>query len=216
MKQIKDLTGKKIGKLTVLKLHHIEQRFLKNNPTVKNGLRYFYLCQCECENKIIVNKDNLNKLHTLSCGCLKNIAYHKTHGLSTSRLYGIWVGIKTRCYDSHCKSYSNYGLKNIAMCDEWKSDFMNFYNWAINNGYNDSLTIDRIDVNGNYSPSNCRWVDKITQANNKTNNHFITYKNETHTLAEWAKLKGLTYQMLQHRIRRKWDIEKALNTPRLR
>ena len=125
----------------------------------------------------------------------------------------IWRAMKERCYNSKCEAYHNYGGRGIIVCDEWLHNFKAFYDWSITNGYRDDLTIDRIDVNGNYEPSNCRWVTRLTQANNQRTNHLITYKGETHTMAEWAKIKHISYGALRQRLYRKWSIEKALNTP---
>lgn len=123
------------------------------------------------------------------------------HGMIHTRLYSIWHCIKVRCYIKSCLSYKNYGGRGITVCDEWKKDFMSFYNWAINNGYKDDLTIDRIDVNGNYEPKNCRWATKKQQDNNKRTNHFVEYKGETKTIKQWADLTGICYSTLSKRVR---------------
>lgn len=136
------------------------------------------------------------------------------HGFKHTRIYNVWAGIKARCYNPNNKSYKDYGGRGIIMCDEWKNGFINFKNWAISNGYNDNLTIDRINVNGDYEPSNCRWATKKEQCNNRTTNKFITYKNEIHTLAEWSEIVGIKYKCLHKRIKYfNWSIEKAFNTP---
>ena len=105
-----------------------------------------------------------------------------------SRLYHIYQSIKQRCYYPKAISYKRYGAKGIVMCDEWKNDFMSFYNWAIANGYSDNLTIDRINSNGNYEPSNCRWVTYKLQANNKSSNVFLSLNGVVHTIAEWSDI----------------------------
>ncbi|MBR6613178.1 MAG: hypothetical protein IKK84_00235 [Clostridia bacterium] len=120
--------------------------------------------------------------------------------------------MKARCYNKNVERYKNYGGRGIKVCDEWRDDFMAFYQWAIKNGYQDSLTLDRKNVNGDYEPSNCRWVTKETQANNTTRNHYISYKGETKTIAEWARVKGIPYKALFKRINDGWEVEKALNT----
>lgn len=134
------------------------------------------------------------------------------HNHSHARIYFCWQSMKDRCYNPNNKNYKNYGGRGIKVCDEWK-DFVVFEKWAKDNDYNDKLTIDRIDVNGNYEPSNCRWVDMITQENNKTNNRFITYNNETHTLMEWSKILNCNYNSLRTRLERNWSIERAFNVP---
>ena len=112
------------------------------------------------------------------------------HGMSRTRLYNIWREMKRRCYNKACKSYKDYGGRGIIVCLEWLNNFQTFYDWAITNGYNEILSIERKDVNGNYEPSNCRWATKKEQANNKRNNHFITINDEIMTIAQCAKKSG--------------------------
>ena len=119
--------------------------------------------------------------------------------------------MKDRCYNSNSKNYKNYGLRNIKVCIEWKNNFINFYDWAINNGYKDNLTIDRIDVNGDYEPSNCRWATVKQQQNNKRNNHVLCYKNEKHNITEWGLILGIKRDTIYNRLRRGWTVEKALS-----
>ena len=111
------------------------------------------------------------------------------------------------------KDYINYGKRGIVMCDEWKNDFVSFYDWAMDNGYREHLTIDRIDVNGNYEPSNCRWVTKEIQNKNTRRNINITYKGETHNVSEWASILNMNINTLYDRLRRGWSGEKTLSTP---
>lgn len=159
MSKINDLTGKKFGRLKVV-------RYYGSN---KNG-RALWLCQCECGNtKVIVGNSLINKA-TISCGCYnkehsKNI--HTKHNMSYSKIYKVWNGMKTRCYNKNFLYYCNYGGRGIKICDEWKNDFSKFYEWAINNGYKEGLTIDRINNDGNYEPNNCRWVTRAEQNRNK-------------------------------------------------
>lgn len=183
---------------------------------IKNG-RKTWECQCKCGNIVSVTECHLKSGHTKSCGCLKkdnDKKIHTKHGLRYTRLYSIWSNIKYRCECKTCSDYQHYGERGINLCDSWKS-FEPFYHWAIVSGYQDKLTIDRIDVNGDYSPQNCRWVDCKTQANNKRNNHWINYNNQTHTIAEWSEIINIPYQTLYSRIvTMKWDVEKALTTYR--
>lgn len=132
------------------------------------------------------------------------------HGKSKTRLYHTWKHIKQRCYNTNDKDYKYYGGRCIAVCDEWLKDFMNFYNWAINNGYNENLTIDRIDVNGNYEPSNCRWVDRKQQSRNRRNIKRYTINGKTHCLSDWCEILGLKSNTVRIRLYRGWSIEKAL------
>lgn len=135
-----------------------------------------------------------------------------THGKRNTRLYSIYAHIKERCYNANNKSYHYYGAKGIIICDEWLHDFQAFYDWAMANGYADNLTIDRIDVNGNYEPSNCRWVTMKEQSNNKSCNISIAFNGKTQTLKQWADELGINYTRLYQRIYvRGWSVEKAFD-----
>ena len=198
-----DLKGQKFEKLSVIK--RVESR---NNHTM-------WLCKCDCGKQTVVNASNLKRGHTQSCGCL-NIEKppHKLHGKRNTPLYDVWCNIKQRCYNKNNNAYEYYGAENKTVCDEWLNDFQAFYNWAMQNGYKEGLTIERIDGNIGYTPKNCRWATKREQANNRRTNHFVTYNGETHTMAEWARIKEINYNKLKQRINKlHWNIEKALNTP---
>jgi Fic family protein len=122
--------------------------------------------------------------------------------------------MKSRCYYKGNNRYEYYGGRGIVVCDEWKNNFIAFYEWAMSNGYSDELSIDRIDLNGNYEPSNCRWATKVEQANNKSNNRFITFNNQTHTASQWAKITGIKEATIRYRIiHSNWNVERALTTP---
>lgn len=136
----------------------------------------------------------------------------KKHGESHTRLHNIWLGMKNRCYNKKHDRYPFYGGRGIAVCPEWKNDYIAFRDWARSHGYSDNLTIDRIDVNGNYCPFNCRWIDRKEQARNRTSNVF--YKGKC--LAEWCELLGISQKALNRRLRDGWNIEKALFTPLLK
>lgn len=132
------------------------------------------------------------------------------HGMKKSRLYNIWCNMKARCNNPNHTYYHCYGAKGISVCEEWV-DFASFSEWAIANGYSDTLTLDRIDPNLGYSPSNCRWVSMKTQENNRTNNKKITLNGVTHTVAEWADKIGVPYKTLYTRLfQLNWSIERAL------
>lgn len=207
MTNFKDLTGQKFGRLTVIKR-------VEND---KNGNSQ-WLCKCECGNEKIVRTNTLKRSESTSCGCLRNEKVKKAntkHGLNNSRIYHIWKGIKHRCNCRTSNGYKIYGGRGIKVCDEWIKDFKAFYDWSIENGYKDNLTIDRIDNNGNYTPNNCRWVTSKKQANNRSNNHIIVYKNERHTLSEWANIYDIPSRLLRDRIiRSNWSFEKAISTPK--
>lgn len=199
-RKAKDLKGQKFDKLTVIK-----QVKSRNNNS-------WWLCKCECGNYKEIDGSHLKRGYTKSCGCEQGPK--KKHNKCNTRIYKIWEGINYRCNCKNINSqnYKNYYLRNIKICDEWANDFMNFYNWAINSGYSDNLTIDRIDNNGDYEPNNCRWVNYKTQANNRRNNIIIKYNNEKRTLKEWSEILGIDYNILYRRIREyHWPIEKAFN-----
>ena len=130
--------------------------------------------------------------------------YNKKHGLYKHDLYSRWAKIKARCN-------TVYKNKNIKVCDEWSNSFEAFYQWAINNGYKENLTIDRINNNDGYKPSNCRWVNMKTQANNRSNNHLITYDNKTLTLSQWSNILNIKSSTLRRRLKVGWSLDKALN-----
>lgn len=136
-----------------------------------------------------------------------------THGKRHTRLYGIWLQMKNRCFNAKTKRYKDYGGRGITVCDEWRNDFQSFYNWSISNGYDDTLTIDRKDNSGNYEPSNCRWVTVKEQNRNSRQCDMITYKGETHCLKEWSEILGLSYVALKNRKKYGWSIERMFETP---
>lgn len=131
------------------------------------------------------------------------------HGMSCTKIYGVWHGINERCYNKKHKAYKNYGGKGVAVCTEWQL-FIPFYEWAIANGYKEGLTIDRIDSNGNYEPSNCRWVDRFVQNSNTSRNHYLTYNGKTQTLSQWAREIGISRNTLCGRLKAH-NVEHALS-----
>lgn len=135
------------------------------------------------------------------------------HGLKHTRIFSIWVNMRTRCYNPNTTHYHRYGGRGITICDEWRNDIEAFYNWATSNGYSDDLTLDRINVNGNYEPSNCRWVDIKTQARNKSKNRIFTINGLSKSLIEWCEIYKINYRTVQDRLKRNWTIEKALSEP---
>lgn len=208
MSRFIDLTGQRFGKLYVIKYHH------SNNGA-------YWLCKCDCGNETILRGSYFRYGSTKSCGCgskeqaRKNCEKHRLSGhlMSRTRIYEIWKNMKRRCYSETNKRYANYGGRGITICQEWQNDFYAFYDWAMANGYTDDLTLDRINVNGNYEPSNCKWSTWKEQANNQTRNHYITYNGETKTLKQWSEAFSIPYGAFQHRVKRGWSMERIKNTP---
>ena len=197
--------NKKYGKLTIL---GIEYQKKYSNGTIID----FVKCKCECGNIKIINFNNIKRGLVKSCGCITKTV----NGMSKTRIYQIYRHLINRCYREKDISYKNYGNKGIIVCDEWKNDFMSFYNWSMANGYANDLTIDRIDVNGNYEPSNCRWVNMAVQQNNRSNNRILEYKGQKKTITEWAKYCGLSYRNLYYRLNNGYTIEEAIEKPKRR
>lgn len=192
-----NLVGKRFGKLEVLK--RVENTKIKLT---------YWLCKCDCGNTKVVRGSHLTAGKIKSCGCLSaEMARERafTHKLSKTRLYHIYLGMKARCYNPKNETYRIYGGRGIKVCDEWKNDFMTFYNWAINNGHREDLSIDRIDVNGNYEPTNCRWATPKEQSNNTRRCIYVTYKNETHTITEWGRILKIDTDTLLTRYQRNKD-----------
>lgn len=131
------------------------------------------------------------------------------HGFTKTRLYNIWKSMRQRCKNPKCLNYKNYGGKGISVCNEW-DDFKVFSKWALKNGYTEELTLDRIDVKENYNPLNCRWVSYKIQENNKTSNRYLELNGEIHTLAEWSDITGIKIGTIHARLKRGWNVEKAL------
>lgn len=201
MSRLVDLKGKKFGRLTVIE---------RVNDRNKRGT--FWKCVCECGNETTVNAGHLKDGHTQSCGCIQKehmTNTYKTHGKTNTKLYKVWRGIIDRTEYPSQRSYQHYGGRGIKMCEEWKN-FANFYDWSVTHGYEKGLSIDRIDANGNYEPSNCRWATYIEQENNRRNNRRLTYNGETHTLSEWSRITGIKYTTLRARMQRHWEAGKAL------
>lgn len=178
----------------------------------KNG-RTYWKCVCSCGNTCEVSQSNLATGIAKSCGCLNSELSSQRatkHGLAGTCLHNIWSGLFTRCENPNSSEYHNYGARGIKVCDEWQKPdgFTNFYNWAMSNGYRDDLSIDRIDNNGNYEPSNCRWATRKEQSNNTRRNVWITYNGMTMNLTQWEVYLGLKRGTLADRRHRGWsDIE---------
>lgn len=171
MAKFQDLKGEKFGRLLVL-----ERAESYIEPSGRK--RTMWKCLCDCGKITIVQASSLKAQTVHSCGCAKterNQKYFTTHGFSKEKLYGLWREIKKRCYNPNYKQFKDYGGRGIIVCDEWLNNYVAFRNWALNNGYNPNAkfgdcTIDRINVNGNYSPENCRFVSMKIQNQNKRKN----------------------------------------------
>ena len=191
-----DLTGKKFGKLEVIGVHDTGSR------------KTYYVCQCDCGNIKVVRADALISGATKSCGCIKkehdkiNLTANHKHKMSGTRIYETWQDMKRRCYNKQNARYDRYGGRGITVCDEWLNNFQSFYDWAISNGYSDDLTIDRIDNDGNYEPSNCRWSTAKEQCNNRGSNINITIGNATKSLMCWCEIFNVDYKKVYARYKR--------------
>lgn len=205
-----DLTGQRFGRLTVIK-----QGEYYIYPA--NGYRYVqWLCKCDCGNERTVRACTLRSGDTQSCGCIAKeilIKRNTTHNKYHSRLHSIWSNMKNRCSNPNSKRYKDYGGRGITVCEEWKENFENFYSWAVQNGYEKELTLDRVDINKGYNQENCRWATYQTQANNTRTNKYITYNEEVHTLAEWCRILEKPYSTMHDRLKSGWSIEDTFTKP---
>lgn len=206
----KDLTGLDFGYLHVI----------SRAPNDKDGSTYWN-CRCVCGTEKVISGHSLRRGITKSCGCMTRKLCSNSHirhgGASAyatkedSKLYKVWSSMKSRCNNETSQAYQHYGGRNIHVCEEWDNSFEAFRTWAFNNGYRVGLSIDRIDVNGDYCPDNCRWTDYVTQANNTTRTRYVTYNGETHTVSEWSEITGINYNTLVGRLfHYHWPVEDAL------
>lgn len=182
-----------------------------------DGRRYdTWKCQCDCGRTKTITGSNLRSGNSMSCGCIpKENPNNKTHGKSNSKIYMRWYDMKRRCNDKKNREYNNYGGRGIKVCKEWL-DFTVFYNWAISNGYSEDLTIERIDVNGDYCPENCKWIPLPEQARNKRNSRIIEYKGEKKCLQDWSEALDIPYSRLSQRLLKLgWPVEKAFTTEKV-
>ncbi len=205
--------GDKLGRYEILELFY-------SNTTPKKMMAK---CQCECGQVKVVRATDLAQGRIVSCGCWKaekagerTTIRNQTHSMSSSPLYRQWAAMKTRCTNQNQKSWDDYGGRGITLCDEWQQ-FEPFRDWAMANGYQEGLEIDRRENSGNYEPGNCRWVTKIVQQNNRRSNHLIEAFGETKTIAEWVRDPRcvVCYQTLLDRINKlNWpSMEEALTIP---
>lgn len=204
---MRNLAGNKFGRLTVLE---------RNGTNKWGGIKW--LCQCECGKLHIVASQKLIQGKTTSCGCYKRelkVKQLEKHGITTNgkpRTFTIWNGIKARCLNPKDVNYKNYGGRGIGICDEWKI-FENFHNWALISGYNDSLTIDRIDNNGNYEPSNCRWIDRKQNLLNQRRYIIFDINGKKLPLSTFAREMNISRHILSKYYKKhgKMKTEKVIN-----
>lgn len=188
-----DFTNSRFGKLLALK------------PMGLNSHREMtWLCRCDCGKETITNAYSLKTGMTKSCGCLRTakrinaMCYKENY----KHLHEIYTNMKTRCYNDKTEQYENYGGRGIIVCDEWLNSFKMFYDWAISNGYNKNLTLDRQNNDSNYNPNNCRWVNKTVQANNRRTNKILTVGKISDTMANWSRKSGTEYYKIQRRLKK--------------
>lgn len=184
---------------------------------IRKGSRRFELCVCDCSRVLWVVRTSLRNGESRSCGCLKRdvtSARNQRHGETGTSLYRVWKNMRGRCNGPNRRDYMHYGGRGIKVCEAWNS-YSIFRDWALVAGYRPSLSLDRIDVDGDYEPSNCRWTDWITQSRNKRNNHVVTAFGESKTLADWAEDErcAVSYHTLKQRIKKNRLPEEAICLP---
>lgn len=201
--ELRNLIGERINKLTVIDVIHI-----------KNKGKHL-LCKCDCGNEIAIYPYQFFQKTAKSCGCIQKRTgkIYNVSKLKYPKLYSVWNLMRHRCYDKSNEKYKIYGNRGISVCDAWKNDFLVFYEWAINNGYAHGLTLDRINVNGNYCPENCRWVTAKEQQRNRRNTIIIIYNNEKKSLTEWCEQLNIKPATVRWRLSNGWTPEKALTYP---
>ena len=201
--KFEDLTGQRFGRLVAVA-----------RCGAKRGSA-LWLCKCDCGNDCKVTHRELKTGDTRSCGCIRKERNNGTkHGKRYEKLYGVWIGIKQRCFNPKSASYKDYGGRGISICKEWEVNFMTFYEWAHSNGYKQGLTIERIDVNGNYCPENCTWISAEKQNINKRRTVYITFKGKTQTMRAWSEELGIPYGRIQSRKLNGWSDEDTLTIPK--
>ena len=195
-KPVKDISGQKVGKWAVI-------RYL--GAIHPGQTTTYYLCRCECGVERPVNSSALRRGKSISCGCYqREVARNRwtIHGLNDHPLRSHYHAMKSRCYDTRNMGYPNYGGRGVKICQEWLDSYPAFVEWALNSGWAEGLTIDRIDVNGDYSPDNCRWITRAEQSHNTRRNKFYTYQGQTKTLTQWSRDLKIPYERLRGRLRK--------------
>lgn len=204
---VKDITGQTFGDWTVIKRVY-------DTGKKKNGA--LWLCRCVCGTEKVKSGTQLRSGNTKGCGCKqgeRNGKAHSTHRMTKTRLYREWRTMRDRCNNPRNISYPNYGGKGIKVCNEWNCSFESYRDWALSHGYDDSLTIERNNINDDYKPSNCRWATYKEQGNNKSTNVFIEKNGVIHTLSEWSELLNIRYNTIIWRKTQGWPEEHWLDPP---
>lgn len=197
-----DLRGKNFGKLIVVELSGKQGKSLK------------WLCKCDCGNTKEIVGYQLTRGTTISCGCYKKdrmANLNKKHDMTNTKLFSLWFGMKRRCYDKTLNGFSSYGGRGIKVCDEWKNSFESFAEWAKNTGYEEGLTIERKNVDGDYEPLNCSWITMKEQQWNKQKTIYLLYKGERKPLCEWCEILGVNKNTARSRYYRGWSADKILS-----
>lgn len=192
--------GDRFGKLVIIE-------YLGSIDKSRNT---FVRCRCDCGNEKVVGFYKLRSGGTKACGCMQGKA-REGFKLLHKRLFSIWRTMMHRCYNTARSEYKRYGGRGIFVCEEWRSDFKCFCNWAYQNGYQDSLTLDRRDNDGGYSPENCRWATNKVQQNNKSNNVYITYMGVRLPVQEWSRITGIKGYTLIRRYRSGWELSRVFS-----
>lgn len=211
MSKCVDLTGQTFGRLTVIER-------VENYISPKGQKQSQWLCKCECGNIVKVVRSVLQNGHTRSCGCLRkeiSVSANLKHGMIDTPVYKEWENMKARCYTKSSSRFNRYGARGIIVCDRWRNSFEAFYADVsiLPNFGKEGYSLNRIDNDGNYEPNNVEWADKITQANNTSTNHYLTYSGKTQTIAQWAREYNIGSATLLYRVNAGWNIERALTEP---
>lgn len=194
-----DLIGCRFGNLVVIE-KIVDKRFTR---------RLRWLCKCDCGKEVTHIAFRLKTGRAKSCGCSR-MNVHTSHGMSKTKLYRKWAGMKKRCENKNFGQYKNYGGRGITVCEEWSNSFESFMEWSINNCYSDNLELDRIDNNGGYNPKNCRYVNRITNCNNKRNTQNIEINGVKKPLMDWVRETGLSRSAICGRIKKGFTGEEII------
>lgn len=197
-----DITGERYGRLTAIEP--------TDERTKSGGIKWLF--RCDCGTKKIISTNSVRSGRVTSCGCAQ-----MKHGMAGTRIHNIWVDMRQRCKNPKYPEYAYYGGRGIRVCEDWDRDFSLFKDWALLNGYTERLSIDRIDVNGNYEPANCRWVSAKEQNRNTRANRYVTISGETKIISDWCAIYGISSCTVYRRVREMgMSFEQAITTPNLK